>query len=133
MGERDDRTGRAPADETAFSNGVRLTGREWLVVGLFAVLLCAFAPSLWKRSEPIEFNHPRQVTQFAPRLPRYPLTREKLSERIGVVVEQHVPPGSWTTNLQQAYYDQKANPAWTVEHPYDNPLKPLRGGLPPAD
>jgi hypothetical protein len=37
----------------AFSNAVRLTGREWLVVGLFAVLLAGLGPTLWKRVEPV--------------------------------------------------------------------------------
>ena len=40
-------------DGVAFSNGIRLTGREWIVVGVFAVLLAVFAPSLWKQAEPI--------------------------------------------------------------------------------
>jgi hypothetical protein len=38
-------------NETAFSNGVRLTGREWLVVGMFALLLVVLAPPLWKQAE----------------------------------------------------------------------------------
>jgi hypothetical protein len=37
---------------TAFSNAVRLTGREWLVTGAFTVLFIVFAPSLWKQAEP---------------------------------------------------------------------------------
>jgi hypothetical protein len=35
-----------------FSNSIRLTGRQWLCVGLFAVLLVVFAPRLWKSVEP---------------------------------------------------------------------------------
>src|SRR5947199_7824994 len=35
-----------------FSNSIRLTGRQWLCVALFAVLLVVFAPTLWKMAEP---------------------------------------------------------------------------------
>src|SRR5205085_4395030 len=31
------------------------------------------------------------------------------------------------------HYDRTALPNWTLEHPYENPLKPLARGLPPAD
>jgi hypothetical protein len=249
MGEHDRKTGhpRTPADPgpTTFSNGIRLTGREWLGVGLFAVLLIVFAPALWKRVEPFplepdyrmphdlsndywlyeryaglaanhydtfligdsvvwgeyvtrqetlshylnelagqefcanlgldgahplalsglvdhyarsisgknvilqcnplwmsspradlqddkatDFNHPRLVPQFVPRIPSY---HEEVSPRIGIGVEQHVPFNGWTNHLQQTYYDRTDVPTWTLEHPYDNPLKPLVRDLPPAD
>jgi hypothetical protein len=39
-------------DTTEFSNSIRLTGRQWLYVGLFAVLLFFFASPLWKAVEP---------------------------------------------------------------------------------
>ena len=43
MGEKDGKVVQRPApaeiNATAFSNGVRLTAREWLVVGIFTVLL----------------------------------------------------------------------------------------------
>jgi hypothetical protein len=70
------------------------------------------------------------VPQFVPRIPSY---KEELSGRLGVVVEQHVPLNSWTTHLQQAYYDRSDIPSWTLEHPYDNALQPLGQGLPPPD
>jgi hypothetical protein len=77
-----------------------------------------------------DFNHPRLVPQFWPRIPSY---QEEVSTRIGVVVEQRSPTSSWTTHLQQAYYDQSDVPTWTVAHPYANPLRPLTRGLPPMD
>jgi hypothetical protein len=80
-----------------------------------------------------DFNHPRLVPQFWPRIPAYPLRREEISPRLGIVVEQHVPPGAWTTHLQQAYYGQSDIPNWTLKHPYENPLGPLARGLPPTD
>jgi hypothetical protein len=250
MGGRDAKQDqpRAPAeaDPAAFSNGVRLTGREWLVVGLLVVPLLALAPRLWQQVEPFpleldyrmphdlsndywlyeryarlaadrydtlllgdsvvwgeyvtrpetlshylnelagqercanlgldgahplalgglveyygggiagknvllqcnplwlsslradlqddratEFNHPRLVPQFVPRIPAY--KNEEISPRIGVVVERHVPVSSWATHLQQAYYDRTDIPTWTLEHPYEDPLAPLTRGLPPSD
>ena len=35
----------------AFSNGIRLTGREWLGLAIFAGLILTFAPPLWQRTE----------------------------------------------------------------------------------
>jgi hypothetical protein len=249
MGQQDIKLGQpqAPAEPetTAFSNGIRLTGREWLAVGLFTALFVLVASPLWKKAEPLqiepderlpfelsydywlyeryadlaadqydtlvigdsvvwgeyvarqetlshylneqageqryanlglaaahplalagllehyaggvanknvvlqcnplwmhspradlqddktpEFDHSRLVPQFVPRIPAY---KEEVSPRIGVVVEQHVPLNSWTTHLQQAYYNRTDIPSWTLERPYDNPLKPLRRGLPRAD
>jgi hypothetical protein len=54
----------APADHSAiaFSNGIRLTGRQWLAVALVAVLLVVFAPSLWKQVE----NFPLEPDQRMP-------------------------------------------------------------------
>src|SRR5207248_835374 len=80
-----------------------------------------------------EFNHPRLVPQFVPSMPSYPLSREKISERIGIVVEQRSALSGWTTHLQQAYYERNDIPSWTLGHPYDNPLEPLTRGLPELD
>ncbi len=77
-----------------------------------------------------EFNHPRLVPQFVPRIPSY---KEEISPRIGIVVERAVPLNNWTGHLQQAYYDRSDLPSWTLEHPYDNPLELLTRGLPPSD
>jgi hypothetical protein len=41
-------------DTVTTSNGVRLSGREWLGVGLFTLLILACAPSAWKRVEPFD-------------------------------------------------------------------------------
>ena len=35
----------------ALSNGIRLTGAQWLGLGLFAVVILIFAPSLWRQTE----------------------------------------------------------------------------------
>ena len=77
-----------------------------------------------------EFNHPRLIPQFVPHIPAY---HEEVSPKLGVAVERHLPFSGWTNHLQQTYYDQTGIPSWTLEHPYDNPLRPLTRGLPPAD
>src|SRR5262245_10043670 len=44
----------AAADEidlTTFSNGIRLSAREWLGVGIFGLVLFLAAPALWKQAE----------------------------------------------------------------------------------
>ena len=41
----------AEPDAIALSNGIRLTGRQWLGLGLFAVVILVFAPALWRRTE----------------------------------------------------------------------------------
>jgi len=77
-----------------------------------------------------EFNHPRLIPRFSPRVPRY---REEISGRLSVLVEQRFPFNQWTNHLQQVYYDRSPIPAWTIAHPYDNPVQPLTRGLPALD
>ena len=44
--------GRRPSrTRSRFSNGIRLTGGQWLGLGLFAVVIVVFAPSLWHHAE----------------------------------------------------------------------------------
>ncbi len=78
-----------------------------------------------------DFNHPRLVPQFFPRLPSY--HKEEVSHRLGVLVEQRFAFSKWTNHLQQAYYERSDIPAWTLEYPYGNPIEPLTHGLPPSD
>jgi hypothetical protein len=77
-----------------------------------------------------DFNHPRLVPQFAPSVPAY---KAEISPRLGVLLERRLPLSRWAAHLQQAYYDRTDIPAWTLEHPYENPLAPLRRGLPAPD
>jgi hypothetical protein len=81
-------------------------------------------------SEEFQFNHPRLVAQFTPKIPCY---KAQVSQRIGALVEQRVPFSAWTGHLQQAYFERNDVPSWTMEHPYDNPLKEIEHGLPPSD
>ncbi|MBM3997056.1 MAG: hypothetical protein FJ303_23325 [Planctomycetes bacterium] len=85
-----------------------------------------------------EFAHPDLVPQFWPHLPPYPVPwfpdnpddKQKISQRLGIVVEQRVPFNKWTRHLQHAYYGGESIPSWTLQHPYDNPLEPMTRGLP---
>src|SRR5947207_14711540 len=63
MGERDIKKDlrSAPSEigSVAFSNGIRLTGSEWLVVAFVAALLIVVAPTAWKQAEkfPLEADY----------------------------------------------------------------------------
>jgi hypothetical protein len=83
-----------------------------------------------QEAEPFRFNHPRLVPQFYPKIPCY---KVEMSNRIGVVIGRHLPFDGWTNHLQQAYFHAKSIPAWTLKHPYENPLASLSGGLPVSD
>ena len=77
------------------------------------------------------FNHPRLIPQFVPHIPCY---RAKCSERLGVLAERVAPFRSWAGHLRLAYFGNDDLPAWTVEHPYDNPADVVLAGLPaPSD
>jgi hypothetical protein len=81
-----------------------------------------------------EFQHPRLIPQFWPNIPRYTeRVSESVSVRLGIVVEQHLEFSAWTNHLQQAYFQRKDIPAWTLKHPYENPLEALRQELPAPD
>ncbi len=66
------------------------------------------------------FNHPKLVAQFTPRIPCY---KASYSERISAVVRRYIPLLSWTSHLNITYFEGMDVPAWTLRHPYRNPLK----------
>jgi len=66
------------------------------------------------------FNHPRLVPQFRPRIPAY---REPVSGRFGILLARQVPVFDWVRHLQEAYFESTDLAAWTLENPYDNPLR----------
>src|SRR5208282_4404889 len=43
-------------DITSLSNSVRLSGRQWILVGLCAVLTVLFVPHLWKHVEKFDLE-----------------------------------------------------------------------------
>lgn len=83
------------------------------------------------------FNHSRLVPQFAVKIPCY---RADANERLSAVIERHVEFFQWINHLQNAYFDQKSIPQWTLvddgndppKYPnaWRNPLSQLRGGVP---
>jgi len=83
------------------------------------------------------FNHSRLVPQFAMHIPCY---KADANERLSAVIERHVNYFSWTTHLQDAYYDQRSLAGWTLEedgsepphypNAWRNPLAPLAQGIP---
>jgi hypothetical protein len=68
------------------------------------------------------FNHPRIVPQFVPKIPCY---KVPYSKRILAVVERYVTFSSWASHLKIAYFENMDLPTWTMEHPYENPLKAI--------
>jgi hypothetical protein len=85
------------------------------------------------------FNHSRLVPQFLAHMPCY---RADAHERISAVIERHVPFLAWVGHLQDAYFDQKSIPKWTLaddgadpaHYPnlYKNPLAPITLRVPAA-
>jgi hypothetical protein len=83
-----------------------------------------------EEQEEFPFNHPALVPQFFPTIPCY---KADYSKRLGHVIDRQVEFSAWTDHLQQAYFDRMNIPAWTLEHPYNNPLAQLSRDLPPSD
>jgi hypothetical protein len=73
------------------------------------------------------FNHPNLVPQFYPEIPSY---HAPFADRLGVVADRESSFLAWTAHLRTAYYENKAVPAWTMDHPYRDPFSPLTGVLP---
>jgi hypothetical protein len=93
---------------------------------------------LWMSSEKhdlqiekeFNFNHPELVPQFIPDIPCY---KASFSVRIKSVIERYISFLSWTSHLKRAYFDNLDLPSWTLEHPYENPLKNITLELPVSD
>ena len=65
-----------------------------------------------------QFNHAALVPQFFPRIPCY---RADASERLNAIVERNVPFFQWVSHLQNAYFEQKSIPKWTLEEASGDP------------
>jgi hypothetical protein len=74
-----------------------------------------------------DFNHPELVPQFYPKIPCY---RADVSSRLGNVVDRSSAFNSWTRHMQQVYFARSTIPEWTLEHPYENPLRAITLTLP---
>src|SRR5712692_7798807 len=56
MGEKTISKQEPELDVTTFSNGIRLSGRQWGLVGLFTLAMILFTPTLWKQVEKLDFE-----------------------------------------------------------------------------
>ncbi len=65
-----------------------------------------------------DFNHPRLVPQFIPRIPAY---KADASDRLGASLERNVRFLSWISHVQDAYFDQKNILNWTLADDGGNP------------
>jgi hypothetical protein len=68
----------------------------------------------------VPFNHARLVPQFSPSIPCYRVTAD---ERLGAIVRRNVPFLQWVGHLEDAYFDQKSIPKWTLADDGSNPAK----------
>ena len=76
------------------------------------------------------FQHQKLVPQFRPKIPCY---KDSWSKRMSVAVGRHVAFPGWTSHLRTAYFENMDIPAWTMEHPYENPLRAVTLELPVAN
>ncbi len=85
------------------------------------------------------FNHVGLVPQFSPRIPCY---RADANARLSILVERQLPFLKWVNHLQNAYFDQKSIPQWTLAddggdpphypNSYRNPLAAITLRVPDA-
>jgi len=76
------------------------------------------------------FNHPRLVPQFFPKIPCY---TESYSGRIAVVIGRYLPFYGWVNHLGVGYFQDTALYRWTIEHPYESPIRAITLELPSPD
>lgn len=76
------------------------------------------------------FNHPKLVPQFFPRIPCY---RQTAAGRLAIVIGRRFPFRGWVKHLEAAYFEDMGIARWTVEHPYENPLRAITLELPSPD
>ncbi|MFC1713443.1 hypothetical protein ACFL6S_07245 [Candidatus Poribacteria bacterium] len=85
---------------------------------------------LWMSSEKhdlsgedeFRFNHPRLVPQFMRKPACY---KPPLSQRIGVLAERNISFFSWMNHIKTNYFENLDLQNWTMENPYENPMKAL--------
>jgi hypothetical protein len=76
------------------------------------------------------FNHPKLVPQFTPSIPCY---KASFPKRISTVVNRDVTFFNFRSHLNITCFQSMDVPAWTVEHPYENPLSTVTFRLPTSD
>ncbi|MGB2807640.1 MAG: hypothetical protein WBC22_07865 [Sedimentisphaerales bacterium] len=76
------------------------------------------------------FNHPKLVPQFTPKIPCY---KASFPTRISTVINRNVPFFNFSSHLNITWFQSMDVPAWTLEHPYENPLSSVTLNLPTSD
>ena len=76
------------------------------------------------------FNHPKLVPQFTPKIPCY---KASFPQRISTVANRRVPFINFRSHLNITCFQSMDVPAWTLEHPYENPLSSVTFRLPTSD
>ncbi|MBW2559188.1 MAG: hypothetical protein JRD69_10225, partial [Deltaproteobacteria bacterium] len=76
------------------------------------------------------FNHPKLVTQFKPKIPCY---KASFPTRISTVTNRRLRFFNFSSHLNITYFQSMDIPAWTLEHPYENPLSSVTLRLPTSD
>lgn len=66
-----------------------------------------------------DFNHPRLVPQFYPRIPSY---EAPIADRLRNALACRIAFLGWTDHLRKACFGNDGLSAWTLAHPYTNPL-----------
>jgi hypothetical protein len=77
-----------------------------------------------------QVSHPALVPQFACRIPSY---RATSSQRSAIVAARHIEFLQWADHLRIAYFGNDDLATWTLENPYESPLRPLTCELPSPD
>lgn len=73
------------------------------------------------------FNHQDLVSQFVVKIPCY---KASFATRAKIALRRTIPFSNWIKHLRTTYYENMDVQNWTLQHPYDCPLKPLTRGLP---
>lgn len=105
-----------------------ISGKD-VILHLNPLWMCSRKVDL-QDSKEFRFNHPKLVPQFTPRIPCY---RAQFSGKASIIAERYSTFLSWASHLRIAYFDALDLPTWTLEHPYENPLKAVTLKLPAVD
>lgn len=76
------------------------------------------------------FNHPKLVPQFTPKIPCY---KASFPQRISTVINRNVSFFNFSSHINIKDFNSMDVPAWTLEHPYENPLSSVTFRLPTSD
>jgi hypothetical protein len=79
--------------------------------------------------KPVDFNHQPLIPQLAD-IPAY---KAGAADRLANVVNRTMGFRKLALHLRASAYDNLDLQTWTIEHPYDNPVRPVRLTVPACD